>query len=116
MRHRVAGRHFGRASGPRKALFRNLVTELLKRESIRTTLSKAREVRPIAEKMVTLGKAGTLHHRRRAASFITDKEVVYKVFDDLAERYSEREGGYTRIVKLGPRKGDAAEMAVIELV
>ncbi len=116
MRHRVTGRHFGRASAPRKALFRSLVTELLKRERIQTTLAKAREVRPIAERMVTLGKAGSLHDRRRAAAFINEGEVVGKVFGDLAERYSQRAGGYTRITKLGPRKGDAAEMALLELV
>jgi large subunit ribosomal protein L17 len=116
MRHRVTGRQFGRASAPRKALFRSLVTELLKRERIQTTLAKAREVRPIAERMVTLGKAGSLHDRRRAAAFINEGEVVGKVFGDLAERYSQRAGGYTRITKLGPRKGDAAEMALLELV
>ncbi len=116
MRHRVSGRRLGRGSSQRKALFRNLVTELLKREKIRTTLARAQELRPVAERMVTLGKAGTLHDRRRAAAFITDKDVVYKVFEDLAERYDERAGGYTRITKLVPRKGDAAEMAVIELV
>jgi large subunit ribosomal protein L17 len=92
------------------------VTELLKHERIRTTLAKAREVRPIAEKMVTLGKAGSLHDRRRAAAFINEGDVVGKVFGGLAVRYSERAGGYTRITKLGPRKGDAAEMALIELV
>ena len=116
MRHRVTGRQFGRASAPRKALFRSLVTELLKRERIQTTLAKAREVRPIAERMVTLGKAGSLHDRRRASAFINEGEVVGKVFGDLAERYSQRAGGYTRITKLGPRKGDAAEMALLELV
>ena len=116
MRHRVTGRQFGRAGAPRKALFRSLVTELLKRERIQTTLAKAREVRPIAERMVTLGKAGSLHDRRRAAAFINEGEVVGKVFGDLAERYSQRAGGYTRITKLGPRKGDAAEMALLELV
>ena len=81
------------------------MTELLKHERIRTTLAKAREVRPIAEQMVTLGKAGSLHDRRRAAAFINERQIVGKVFEDLADRYSERNGGYTRITKLGPRKG-----------
>ena len=116
MRHRVTGRQLGRPSNQRKALFRSLVTELLKHERIRTTLAKAREVRPIAEQMVTLGKAGSLHDRRRAAAFINERQIVGKVFEDLADRYSERNGGYTRITKLGPRKGDAAEMAILELV
>lgn len=97
-------------------MFRTLVTDLLKHGHVRTTAAKARSIRPMAEKMVTLGKSGTLHSRRQAAAFITEDAVVRTVFDDLAERYRDRPGGYTRITKLGPRKGDASEMAVLELV
>jgi large subunit ribosomal protein L17 len=97
-------------------MFRITVTNLLKHGRIRTTLAKAKEVRPLAEQMVTLGKSGTLHDRRRAAAFITDDKIVNKVFDELGDRYRDRAGGYTRIVKLGPRPGDAAEMAILELV
>ncbi len=116
MRHRVAGRKFDRSGGHRKMMFRILVTDLLKHGHVKTTAAKARSVRPMAEKMVTLGKSGTLHARRQAAAFITEDSVVRAVFDDLAERYRDRPGGYTRITKLGPRKGDASEMAVLELV
>lgn len=116
MKHKVAGRNFGRSSGPRRALFRIQVTDLLRHGHLTTTASKAREIRPIAEQMLSLGKAGSLHDRRQAAAYITDDKVVAKVFDELGPRYSERLGGYTRMVKLGPRKGDAAEMALIELV
>ena len=116
MRHRVTGRHLSRPSGHRKALYRNLVRDLLLRERIRTTLAKAKEVRGMAEKVITYGKKGELHHRRLALAFVTDKDVVSKVFDDLSERYAERPGGYTRVLKLGPRKGDGAPMAILELV
>ena len=116
MRHRVAGRTLGRPTDHRLALYRNLVTDLLRLERIRTTEPKAKEIRALAEKIISHGKKGTLHHRRQALSFVYDPKVVKKVFDDLAPRYAERPGGYTRIIKLGPRKGDAAPMAIIELV
>ena len=116
MRHKQTGRQLGRASGPRRALFRTMVTDLLRNGHIKTTVAKAKEIRPLVEKMVTLGKKGTLHDRRQAAAFITDKSVVKTVFADIAPRYKERAGGYTRITRLGVRAGDAAEMALIELV
>ncbi len=116
MRHKVAGRKFGRPTGHRKAMYRNLVTDLLSYEKITTTEAKAKEVRGLAEKMITLGKEGGLHSRRRALSFIIDKKVTEKVFDKLAPRYAERPGGYTRIIKLGPRLGDGAAMVQLELV
>ena len=116
MRHKVTGRRLGRNSASRRALFRMMVTDLLRHGAIKTTIAKAKEIGPIAEKMVTLGKKGTLHDRRQAAAFITDKLVLKSVFDDIAPRYKERAGGYTRITRLGVRAGDAAEMALIELV
>ncbi len=116
MRHRVSGRRFDRSGGHRKMMFRTLVTDFLKHGHVKTTAAKAREVRPMAEKMVTLGKTGSLHARRQAAAFITEDSVVRSVFDDIADRYKDRPGGYTRITKLGPRKGDASEMALLELV
>lgn len=116
MRHKVKGRRLSRPSGHRKALYRGLVRDLLLRERIRTTLAKAKEVRGLAEKIITYGKKGELHHRRLALAFVTDKNVVAKVFDDLSKRYAERQGGYTRVLKLGPRKGDGAPMAILELV
>ena len=97
-------------------MFRIMVTDLLRHGQIKTTVAKAKEIRPLAEKMVTLGKKGTLHDRRLAAAFITDNSVVRSVFDDLAPRFKDRAGGYTRITRVGIRAGDAAEMAVIELV
>lgn len=116
MRHRVAGRKLSRSTGHRRALYRNLVTDLLRYEKIVTTEAKAKEVGPLTEKMITLGKRGTLHARRQALSFVFDKDVVDKVFATVGPRYAERPGGYTRIVKLGPRLGDGAPMAQIELV
>ena len=116
MRHRVAGKHLGRKSEHRKALFRNLVTELFRHEQIRTTEAKAKAVRPQAEHLITLAKRGDLHARRLAARDVHDQETLRKLFDELAERYEDREGGYTRIYKLGPRKGDAAPMVLISLV
>ncbi len=116
MRHKVAGRRLGRSSGHRRALYRNLVTDLLGYEKIVTTEAKAKEVRGLAEKMITLGKDGGLHSRRRALSFIIDKKVTDKLFSEIAPRYAERPGGYTRIVKLGPRLGDGAAMVQLELV
>ena len=116
MRHRIAGRKLSRPTGHRMLMLRGLVTDLLRFESVQTTDAKAREMRRMAEKTITLGKKRTLHSRRKASAILTDKSVVSKLFDDIAPRYEERSGGYTRITKLGPRKGDAAEMAVIELV
>lgn len=116
MRHRKAGRHLGRDSAHRKALYRNLVTDLLRYERITTTDAKAREIRPIAEKMITLGRRGDLHARRQALRYIYDRYVVEKLFDDIAPRMADRPGGYLRITRLEPRKGDGAKMAVIETV
>lgn len=116
MAHRIDGRKLGRPTDHRLALFRNLVTDLLRHEKIITTEAKAKEVRGIAEKVITLGKRGDLNSRRRALGFVYDKKVVEKLFDELGPRYQDRPGGYTRIVKLGPRRGDGARMAQLELV
>ncbi len=116
MRHKMTGRKLGRDSGHRRAMYRNLVTDLLDYEKITTTEAKAKEVRGLAEKMITLGKGGGLHSRRRALAFILDKKVAEKVFVELAPRYAERPGGYTRITKLGPRLGDGAAMVQLELI
>ncbi len=116
MRHRKAGRKIGRTTAHRRALFRNQVTSLLDKERIRTTHAKAKELRGIADGMITLGKRGNLHARRQALAFIKDRRVVAKVFESLASRYAERPGGYTRVLRLHPRPGDNAEMALIELV
>ena len=116
MNHRKTGRKLGRTSAHRKALFRNMVTSLLEHEQIRTTDAKAKELRGVAERMITLGKKGTLHARRNALRTIRSKEVTAKVFDELAARYEDRPGGYTRVIKLGQRPGDAAPMSIIELV
>ena len=116
MRHLKAGRKFGRTSAHRKALFRNLVGALIERERISTTLAKAKELRGKVERTITLGKKGTLHARRQAFKLAPQKEAVQKVFGSLADRYANRPGGYTRIIKIGPRRGDNAPMAFIELV
>ena len=116
MRHLKVGRVLGRSSAHRKALFRNMVTALLHRERIQTTLAKAKELRGKAEKTITLGKKGTLASRRRASNIINEKMVLKKLFGPLSERYADRKGGYTRIIKIGPRRGDNAPMAIIELV
>ena len=116
MRHRKSGRKLGRSASHRKALFRNMVTSLFEHECIRTTDAKAKELRGLADRMITLGKRGDLHARRQALSVIRSKEVTSKLFDELAERYRERPGGYTRIIKLGYRAGDAAAVSLIELV
>ncbi len=113
---KISGRRLARASGYRRAMHRNLVTDLLDYEKIVTTEARARQVRGLAEKMVTLGKEGGLHSRRQALTFIFSKKVTDKVFGELAERYAGRPGGYTRLVKLGPRLGDGARMAQLELV
>ena len=116
MRHRVAGRKLGRTTSHRRALYRNLVTDLLKHEKIITTEAKAKEVRSLAEKMITLGKKSGLHSYRQALSYIMDKKVAERLFAELAPRYRERPGGYTRIIKLEPRLGDGAPMVQLELV
>ncbi len=116
MRHRVAGRKLSRDTGHRLALYRNLTTDLLRYEKIVTTEAKAKEAKSLAEHVITLGKEGNLHARRRALSLVTDKKVIKKVFDELAPRYGDRKGGYTRLVRLGPRVGDGASMAQLELV
>lgn len=116
MRHRVAGRKLSRATDHRMALYRNLVTDLLRYGKIVTTEAKAKEARPLAEKVITLGKKGNLHARRQALAFVYDTKVVDKIFTELGPRYSNRPGGYTRVVKLGPRSGDGAPMAQLELV
>lgn len=109
-------RKLGRRSAPRKALFRSLVTALFANGKIETTEIKAKEARSLAEKMITLAKKGDLNSRRIAAGVITDPAVLKKLFDEIAGRYTERHGGYTRILKLGPRRGDAAPMVILELV
>lgn len=116
MRHRARSRKLGRTPSHRIAMYRNMVTSLLDHERIETTDAKAKEVRRIAERMITLGKKGGLHNRRRALRIIREREIAAKVFDDLAERYRERQGGYTRILKLGNRVGDNAPMSIVELV
>jgi large subunit ribosomal protein L17 len=116
MKHRMHTRHLGRSSAHRKALMRNMVTSLLEHERIQTTDAKAKELRRVADRMITLGKRGTLHARRRALRTIRSRVVTAKVFDSLAARYRDRAGGYTRVLKLGPRPGDAAPISIIELV
>ncbi len=116
MRHRNAGRKLGRKTPHRISMFRNMVTSLLDKERIRTTLPRAKELRPIAERMITLGKRESLHARRQALAFVKDAAVVSKLFKDLAPRFAQRNGGYTRIVRLGFREGDGAQMAILELL
>lgn len=116
MPHQIAGRHLGRNSSQRKALFKGLVTQVLQHERIETTEAKAKAVRTDIERMITLAKRGDVHSRRLVLRTVADKKVVAKLFDTLGPRYKERNGGYTRIVHLGPRRGDAAEMVFLELV
>jgi len=116
VRHRLAGRKLSRPTAHRKSMLRGAVTDLLRYETIRTTEAKAREIRRFAEKVITRGKKGTLHDRRLAAAVLTDNHVLRKLFDEIGPRYEDRPGGYTRMVKLGPRQGDAAPMAVLELM
>lgn len=116
MRHGVAGRKLGVTSTHRIAMLRNMAHALLKHEQITTTLPKAKELRPVAEKLITLGKKGGLANRRRAISELRDDVIVGKLFGTLADRYKARQGGYTRVLKAGMRYGDAADMAIIELV
>lgn len=116
MRHKMAGRKLGRNPSHRRSLLRNLVTSFLEHERLVTTLPKAKEVRPLAEKMITLGKRDTLHARRQVQSYLLSAVTTKKVFDTIAPRFSDRPGGYSRIVRLGPRIGDGADVAIIELV
>lgn len=109
-------RKLGRPTDQRRAMLRNLVTSFLETGRIETTVTRAKETRSMAEKMITLGKDNTLHSRRMALAYITKEDVVTKLFEEIAPKYAERNGGYTRIIKTGPRRGDAAEMAVLELV
>ena len=116
MRHKKAGRKLGRTTSHRVAMIRNMVTSLLEHERIVTTTSKAKEVRRVADRMITLAKRGDLHARRQALSVIRDKDVVARLFGELKNEYMDRNGGYTRIIRTGQRQGDAASMAILELV
>jgi large subunit ribosomal protein L17 len=116
MKHRVAGRKLGRTSAHRLAVLRNLSTDLFRHERIQTTLMKAKELRPFAERLITVGKRADVHARRRLARHIRDSVVAKKLVETIATRFAERPGGYTRILKLGPRRGDSAEMAIVELI
>ncbi len=116
MRHKKSGRKLGRTSAHRQAMFRNMVTSLFEHERIVTTTEKAKELRPIAEKMITLAKKGDLHSRRQALSYMRSKDIVAKLFDEIKDQFEDRNGGYTRIIQTGVRRGDAASMAIIELV
>src|SRR5471032_2295738 len=116
MRHQRTGKKLGRDSAHRKALYANLTGALIEHGRIRTTVAKAKAVKPIAEQMITLGRRGDLHARRQATAFLRSRDVVHHLFAEIAPRFKERPGGYTRIVKLAPRQGDAAEMAYLELV
>ena len=116
MRHRKKGKKLSRTPSHKKATMRNMATSLFRHERIETTTAKAKELRPYAERLITLARRGDLHARRLAATKIQDREVLGKLFGDIAPRFAERPGGYTRILKLGHRKGDAAEMSLIELV
>lgn len=116
MRHQRAGKKLGRDSAHRKALYSNLAGALIEHGRIKTTEAKAKAVRPIAEKMITLGRRGDVHARRQALAYLRSQDVVHKLFSEVAPRFEDRPGGYSRIVKLGPRQGDAAPMAYLELV
>lgn len=116
MRHRKAGKELGRNTSHRSAMLRNMVTSLLKHEQIETTDAKAKALRSIAEKMVTLGKRGDLHARRQALAYIKDKQVTHRLFGELKDRYLDRQGGYVRITKKGARKGDGASISIVQLL
>ena len=116
MRHGFQGRRFNRTASHRKAMFANMAASLIKHEQIKTTLPKAKDLRRVIDRLITLGKRGDLHARRQALSVLRDSEITAKLFDDLAERYKERSGGYSRVLKAGFRYGDMAPMAIIELV
>ena len=116
MRHQRAGRKLGRDSAHRKALYANLTASLIEHGRIKTTVAKAKEVRPVAEEMITLGRRGDVPARRQALKFLRSQDVVHKLFSDVGPRFVDRNGGYSRIVRIGPRQGDAAEMVYLELV
>jgi large subunit ribosomal protein L17 len=116
VRHRRAGKKLGRDSAHRRALYANLAGALIEHGRIETTVAKAKAVKPVAEQMITLGKRGDIHARRQALAYLRSQEIVHELFSEVAPRFADRPGGYTRIVKLGPRQGDAAEMAYLELV
>jgi large subunit ribosomal protein L17 len=116
MRHQRTGKKLGRDSAHRRALYANLTSELIEHERIRTTITKAKAVKPIAEQMITLGRRGDIHARRQAVAFLRSKDIVHKLFDEIGPRFAQRPGGYARIVRIGPRLGDAAEMVYLELV
>lgn len=116
MRHKIAGRRLGRTTSHRVAMLRNMVTSLFEHERIITTTEKAKELRPVAEKLITLAKRGDLHARRQALSYIRSKDVVEKLFTSIKDQFADRKGGYTRILRTGVRKGDCASMSIIELV
>jgi large subunit ribosomal protein L17 len=116
VRHHKSGRKLGRDASHRKALYANLTGALIEHGRIKTTVAKAKEVRPVAEQMITLGRRGGVHARRQALKFLRSQDVVHKLFSEVGPRFADREGGYSRIVRIGPRLGDAAEMAYLELV
>ena len=116
MRHQRTGKKLGRDSAHRRALYANLASNLIEHERIRTTITKAKAVKPIAEQMITLGRRGDMHARRQAVAFLRSKDIVHKLFDEIGPRYADRPGGYSRIIRIGPRQGDAAEMCYLELV
>jgi large subunit ribosomal protein L17 len=116
MRHRRSGRKLGRDASHRKALYSNLAGSLIEHGRIKTTEAKAKSVKPVVEQMITLARRGDVHARRQALAYLRSQDVVYKLFSDVAPRFADRPGGYTRIVKLGPRQGDSAEMVYLELV
>ena len=116
MRHRKAGKQLGRNTGHRRATLRNMVTSLFEHEQIETTDAKAKVIRPVAEKMITLAKRGDLHARRQALAYMQDKAVIHKLFDQAKDRYLDRQGGYLRIVKKGVRKGDGAPVSIVQLL
>tara|TARA_B100000949_G_C14069527_1_gene361223 strand:+ start:93 stop:443 length:351 start_codon:yes stop_codon:yes gene_type:complete len=116
MRHQISGRKLGRPTAHRMLMLRTMVTDLIRHESVKTTDAKAKEVQRLTEKVITMGKKGTIHDRRLAAALLTDSLIVKKTFDELGSRYADRNGGYTRITKIGSRKGDAAQMSVLELI
>jgi large subunit ribosomal protein L17 len=116
MRHRKSGRRLGRTGSHKKAMFRNMVTSVFEHERIVTTTPKAKEVRKVVDKMITLAKRGDLHAKRQAMSFIQSRDVVAKLFDEISVQFADRNGGYTRIIQTGQRRGDAAPMAILELV
>jgi len=116
MRHRKAGKHLGRNPAHRRAMLRNIVTSLFKYEQIETTDAKAKAMRPIAEKMITLAKRGDLHARRQALAYMQDKQVTHRLFEELRARFMDRQGGYVRIIKKGTRKGDGAPISIVQLV